>query len=304
MAPRIRSVKPEQTKDEALAALSVWARMLFAYLPCHADREGRLEDRPRVIKLEIFPWDDVDVNALLEELAPKFVVRYAVGDRKYIQIRTFLKHQRPNNRELPSQIPAPTEDQLNASKEEKKGYIAPFIQKKAPLIQNEGIREGVGKVEGRYVAPMAQEAEVLPDLTPLQIVVRAFKLAKGVDPDDAGWDTKHYKRHVRPAKELLTVFDGNSDRAAQYLLEKGREWEHLTDWGIEAILKAAGREAAKLSEGNNGPTNGKMDNRSNDEPRRISRTASAGDLAGDTLRRIENAPIYSQENGDLEDEPF
>ena len=38
---RIRTIKPEQPKDEELAALSINARYLFAFLPCHADREGR-----------------------------------------------------------------------------------------------------------------------------------------------------------------------------------------------------------------------------------------------------------------------
>jgi len=108
---RIRTIKPEQPKDEELAALPIHARYLFAFLPTHADREGRLEDRPRVLKIEVFPWDDgVDVDDLLNKLSPHFIVRYEASGRKLIQIRQFSKHQRPNIREPESTLPAPTEE--------------------------------------------------------------------------------------------------------------------------------------------------------------------------------------------------
>lgn len=87
--------------------MSVYARLVWAYLPCHADREGRLRDAPFTLKHAILPGDDVDMNALLVELAErKHIVRYEVDGRRFIQIRSFLRHQNPHPREAASEIPA------------------------------------------------------------------------------------------------------------------------------------------------------------------------------------------------------
>lgn len=106
--PRIRTIKPQFFIDEDVAQLSPLARLLFIGLWTLADREGRLEDRPLRIKVQILPYDDIDADALLGELEDGgFVIRYVVDGRKYIQIRSFEKHQRPNMREPESTIPAP-----------------------------------------------------------------------------------------------------------------------------------------------------------------------------------------------------
>lgn len=97
---RIRSVKPSFFTDETLAEVSRDARLLAIALFTQADCKGRMEDRPRTIKLGAFPWDDVDVDALLDELqAIDFICRYKVDGRAYLQIRTFEKHQRLTGKE-------------------------------------------------------------------------------------------------------------------------------------------------------------------------------------------------------------
>lgn len=106
---RIRSINPCQPKDEDVARLSITARYVFAFLPCHADREGRLRDSAFTLKAEILPGDASDMEAILVELAGAgFIIRYSVGSRRYIQIRTFLQHQSPHTREVPSTIPPPS----------------------------------------------------------------------------------------------------------------------------------------------------------------------------------------------------
>lgn len=105
---RARNIKPGFFKNELLVQCSPHARLLFAGLWCWADRAGRLEDRPVRLRAEIFPYEDVDVSALLDELADKgFVLRYEVAGRKYIQINTFQSHQSPHVKEPESIIPAP-----------------------------------------------------------------------------------------------------------------------------------------------------------------------------------------------------
>lgn len=92
--------------------LSPFARLLFAGLWCWADREGRLEDRPLRIKAEILPYDDVDIENLLQQLhEAEFIQRYEVNGNRYIQIVNFRKHQHPHINEQPSEIPPPLEHQ-------------------------------------------------------------------------------------------------------------------------------------------------------------------------------------------------
>jgi hypothetical protein len=106
--PRLRTLKPEFFTHEVLGALPTLARLLFQGLWCHADREGRLEDRPRFLKTVILPYDDCNVDALLAELARcGFIVRYEVDGKRLLAIPTFLKHQKPHTREQASTLPPP-----------------------------------------------------------------------------------------------------------------------------------------------------------------------------------------------------
>ena len=105
---RARNIKPGFFKNDTLAELDFAGRLLFIGLWGLADREGRLEDRPKKTKAEIFPYDDVNVDSFLGELAKRsFIIRYEVGGNRYIQIVNFDKHQNPHPRETPSTIPAP-----------------------------------------------------------------------------------------------------------------------------------------------------------------------------------------------------
>lgn len=105
---RIRSLKPGFFTNEILAELSLAHRLCFAGLWTLADRDGRLEDRPRRIKAALFPYDDLNVDMLLTGLAEKaFVIRYVADGVPYLAIPTFLQHQRPKTDEAVSVIPAP-----------------------------------------------------------------------------------------------------------------------------------------------------------------------------------------------------
>lgn len=105
---RCRNLKPGFFTNEKLAELPPLTRLLFAGLWCIADRDGRLEDRPKRIKAEILPYDDVDVDQSLELLTrgdDPFIIRYQVAQQRYIQVCHFRDHQHPHNTEKPSEIP-------------------------------------------------------------------------------------------------------------------------------------------------------------------------------------------------------
>lgn len=103
---RIRSIKPEFFLDDEIATMEPLARLLFIGLWLMADREGRLENRPKRVKAEVLPYDDCNIELMLTKLATGgFVNFYEVGGERYIEIPNFLKHQRPNIKESPSVIP-------------------------------------------------------------------------------------------------------------------------------------------------------------------------------------------------------
>lgn len=101
-------IKPDFFDDPNIGELSPLARLFFIGLWTQADREGRLEDDVRRLKIRIFPFDDVDVEALAVELHGKDMIRrYSNGGKRgYIWIRNFVKHQRPHPKEPASVIPA------------------------------------------------------------------------------------------------------------------------------------------------------------------------------------------------------
>lgn len=103
---RARNLKPGFFRNADLVELSFEYRLLFQGLWILADREGRLEDRPKQIKMEIFPADSVDVNNGLNALQDiGVIVRYEVDGKKYIQVVNFRKHQNPHKDERASSIP-------------------------------------------------------------------------------------------------------------------------------------------------------------------------------------------------------
>jgi hypothetical protein len=105
---RARNIKPGFFHNEDLVEVPFETRLLFIGLWTLADRRGRLEDRPKRIKMELFPVDDVDIDTSLNQLQDHgFILRYCVGDGRYIQVLAFNKHQNPHKTERESTIPAP-----------------------------------------------------------------------------------------------------------------------------------------------------------------------------------------------------
>ncbi|MGY2438580.1 hypothetical protein [Pseudomonas sp. SDO52101_S400] len=103
---RSRNIKPGFFSNELLAEVDFATRLLFIGLWTEADREGRLEDRPRRLKMALFPADNVDIEKMLADLDHLgFITRYAVGSLKAIQIVNWAKHQNPHVKEAKSIIP-------------------------------------------------------------------------------------------------------------------------------------------------------------------------------------------------------
>lgn len=77
--------------------------------------------------------------------------------------------------------------------------------------------------------------------TPVQNVVKAFKITMGVDENDVAWDKVYFRRYSRPAADLLALFGGDIgwvcdciEAVAGKLEKKGLSWTP------ETIVKHAG----------------------------------------------------------------
>lgn len=118
---RARNIKPSFFTNLELGECDPIARLLFIGLWCIADRQGRLEDKPKQIKIQTIPYDNADCDYLLKQLHDNgFIYRYSDKGKSYIQINNFLKHQNPHMKEKESEIPPPfsSDIELIENKEE------------------------------------------------------------------------------------------------------------------------------------------------------------------------------------------
>jgi len=173
---RIRTIKPELALDEELfeaeQETGLPVRFAFAALLCHCDREGRFEWKPRRLKLQILPYDDLDFSRVLDALATRgFLVRYACGTRgmvrEYGVVRTFAKHQSVNNKEAESTLPSPEECGVDLDDPATWATREPRVSHASAtrLRQDQGEgkgREGKGK-EGK--GESASDSSLSPDET-------------------------------------------------------------------------------------------------------------------------------------------
>lgn len=133
---RARLLHPEFARHEGLAELGHTHRLLFALLPTIADREGLLEDRPRRIKADLFPYDTdlgADVERGLDELARiGCIQRVEMYGRKVITIPGFLRWNKPHPREKQSELSK--EPAITKKQGEPKANPGPTLGGKSPPV--------------------------------------------------------------------------------------------------------------------------------------------------------------------------
>lgn len=241
---RARNLKPGFFLNEDLVDLPALARLLFAGLWCMADREGRLEDRPRRIKLEVLPADDCDVDALLTALAGKgLIVRYEVDGGRYIAIPNFGKHQNPHQREAASTIPEPPQAQprpdLGTAKAMPSPAESPFLN--PPSLNPESPSLKVKHSSAVTDASAAAEVvaiyhEECPSLP---------RVLKVTEPRK-----KRIAKLIADVQDVRAYF--HSIEASDFLTGRhgGRGWKADFDWLLEP------RNVTKIREGSYSNRNG------------------------------------------------
>lgn len=182
---RIRSIKPDFFKDEELCELPPFARLLFAGLWCMADCEGRIKDSPKRIKIEVLPYDDVEIDPLLIQLHEKgFILRYGSkegqGEDRFIQVIQFHRHQRITGKEAESNSLIPE--------------FNPEIHSEAPGKHpgNNGATTGITGREGKGREGKGTVSGVSPVLIRTQFDLFWNEYPRKVAKEDA---LKAFKKH-------------------------------------------------------------------------------------------------------------
>lgn len=180
---RSRNIKPSIMENEELAELAPIARLLFIYLWMLADREGRLEDRPKRIAGRALPYDrEADVDDLLNQLASAgFIARYMVGEMALIQIINFAKHQSPHVRETASELPAirqcttkvVTKHNLGSAEASPRSPDSLFLIPDSPFLIAEGVASAT--VAGK-------PAEAAPPNCPIEDLISLYHELMPLNP--------------------------------------------------------------------------------------------------------------------------
>lgn len=213
---RSRNIKPGFFTNDDLVELDFATRLLFAGLWTIADREGRLQDRPKKIKIDLFPADNVDVDAMLQSLHDsKFIVRYAVDGVRFIQIQNWGKHQNPHYAEKPSEIP-----DINGK----------LPEKPQALPRQDSDKTGINRADSLLLIPDS----LIPDSK------KGERAKAPPRPDDVAeqvWQDWQQLRKAKRAPVTQTVIDGarsESGKAGMPLEDFLRAWCRRGSQGLEA----------------------------------------------------------------------
>lgn len=97
---RSRNIKPAFFENELLGELPALDRLAFIGMWTVADFKGCFEYRPKRLKLKLLPYDDCDIEKIIDRLESKgFIKKYAFDNNDYIKIINFLVHQNPHIKE-------------------------------------------------------------------------------------------------------------------------------------------------------------------------------------------------------------
>lgn len=235
---RIRSVHPGLFTDEAFMAASPYARLLAIGLWTECWDDGVFEWKPLTLKARIFPVDNIDVEALLAELASLNVIReFSAGGRKHGAVRNFTLFQRPKKPNSSGLLPAAfrTYVGLTDTSSEPEGAQAQPVPNSRPLNEGEFgkvIADGEEEEDGGEDGGRKKDSDVDDDDSS---VPRARKRRKTADYAFAA-------RHIR-----LTAADLEAWRKAFPRLDLEAELWGLDAWagGQKSWFKAVSGALAK-----------------------------------------------------------
>lgn len=214
---RIRSLKPEFFEHDGLAELPFQHRLLFQGLWVHADREGRMLDRPKRIRAAIFPYDeftDDDIDRMLWQLAAhrdQFIIRYSIQGTDYLVVTGFTAHQRPHPKEPPSLISGPEEGTIRETPPcffTAKSTLSDVVSgqdPKPPFLCPDTRDQRQGNKKPRKQPRLVKQATLLQDDFALTETRLAFALGKGMTGQTATHEFEKFLTRNAPSTGKMQV---------------------------------------------------------------------------------------------------
>src|SRR5688500_9173603 len=161
---RNRTISPDFWTWEAVIDCAPMTRLLFLGLWNFADDHGVQPLRPRTIRLQVFPGDEIDneaVRAMIDELIARNLVRiYEVEALEYLAIVDWTLHQRisrrarrryPPDPAMPEPVPPPPATPMpvpaEATEHAPTAVAAPRL---APIAQPERWRRMIKNLLRQY----------------------------------------------------------------------------------------------------------------------------------------------------------
>ncbi len=254
---RSRNIKPGFFKNEDLIELPFETRLLFIGLWTLADREGRLEDRPKRIKIELFPGDNCDVDDLLQQLADKdFIIRYEVNGKKYIAIPKFKKHQQPHVKEKASEIPAPGKHRASTGQQPESSNISKSEHKSYETENSDSIglqdlhRMSTGQAPGNNHASPSDSFNLIPES--FNLIPESFNPTTTESFKPSTYPITG-QEEGRSSSRIINFYEQNIGLLSPLIFEKLVAWEEETeeDLVLIALEKAvlAGKRNFSYAEG-------------------------------------------------------
>jgi hypothetical protein len=245
---RSRNIKPALFNNEILGVSDPLYTLLFQSLWLIADREGRLEDRPLRIKVEAFPYrENINVDAMLQWLTEKgFIIRYAYGENRYIQVVNFAKHQNPHKNEKESLIP-----KFNNDLEQ-----APILSEQAPILSEAVglIPDSFNMIPDSFNSQNAKEEKKETKESNLYVAPtrRTFEMFVGWNPESKTWANKLSASQHRVKPEQFTDYI-ISEFIRKNIGSESKTEHQWQGYLIEAVIRGYIKPEGKESKPTNQP---------------------------------------------------
>lgn len=163
MIGRMRGMRPSYFQNGEIfdveEATKLPIRLALLGLECWTDREGRFEWNPRVLKLNIMPYDSIDFGAVLEAMHKgNFVQRYEVAGRSFGIVNPELwRQQNINKNEAQSELPAPPPEVMRLFES---GALAQGFHSYRDAVDSSTVQASAGEVIGANLHESANSLEV------------------------------------------------------------------------------------------------------------------------------------------------
>ena len=222
---RKRMIDPEFWVDDDMSLCDMPTRLFYIGTWNFSDDYGVVENSPAKLKVQIFPYDTIEVTPLIDQLVQlKKLIPFEMDGKNWLFIRNFLKWQRVDKPST-KRNPAPPVDIIGDSS------ATPLIGVRAQVKRS---KVKLSKVKLSKVNTVSQAKPRMKILTSVQELVEYFFQLKG-------WVDKSrpiFSRFVRPAKDLLELCD-DSIVGAKEKLDLTKRWADSAqlDWSIETVFK-------------------------------------------------------------------